>query len=581
MANKRGRTDGGKNADDAVENDAAAADTEANDPGPDAATRVRHSIAPVNDTIDELEDTGEFPALETAGDASPGSGSPLAVPASFLLSHLEGEIRQLQTRWDFVAGRLRLREARIDELVHEAQAKDAADEELRRSIAELASGKESLQAELERAGLQIARLVAAQAARDTELAHRTQELERVSAAAAALEGTVAASSAAVERLSTALANERLATIDAGRHHDEQVAANDELRITIQDLEAYIDGRNRSWATLNAKVARYEDALTELRAHAEIKERLAARILELERHCMELEGRMKERETAYQDQQATLGAEIAATTRLRSELASAASGAAELDRLAVERQEQIQLLLASGAAADRALHDAEEHAATLEQQVGTYAEEVAELEDSLTAQQELVARLESDLRAKQSALDLLERNVQRLHGLGASLTGLDRKFSATAAQMRGASLDPARDEVAAPMLDVGTPPAFMELNRKMIVAVGGDELEHYLLHKTQTTIGRSVDADIRIESRFISRVHARIFTRNADTLIEDLDSKNGVLVNSLPVDQHATLHDGDVIRLGDSLELMYVELDRAAPSSEAALGSRTIPLLAGG
>jgi septal ring factor EnvC (AmiA/AmiB activator) len=483
-----------------------------------------------DDDVDELEDTGALPALEAQGDVLP-RGVSRAAPASFLLSHLEGEIRQVQTKWHFVADKLRLREARIDELVREAQAKDAAAEELRRSIAELTSGKQSLQAELEQARLQIAGLVAAQSARDSELMQRTQELGRASAAAAVLEDKVAASSMAVDRLTASLDSERLATVDARRRHDEQVAANNELRITIQELETYIDGRTRSWAALNAKVAEYQDALTELRAQAELKERLTARVLELE-------------------------------------------------RLASQRQEQIQRLAASGAAADRALRGAEQQAATLEQQVDAYAEEVGELQDSLTAQQELVARLENDLRAKQSVLDLLERNVHRLHGLGASLAGLERELSSTSAERRGASSPPMHDEAEAPPIEAGAPRAFLENGRKMIVAVDGDELAHYLLHKTNTTIGRSAEADIRIDSRFISRVHARIFTRNADTLIEDLDSKNGVLVNSLPVDQHATLHDGDVIRLGDSLELMYVELDGIAPPNQAALGSQTIPLLAG-
>jgi pSer/pThr/pTyr-binding forkhead associated (FHA) protein len=80
-----------------------------------------------------------------------------------------------------------------------------------------------------------------------------------------------------------------------------------------------------------------------------------------------------------------------------------------------------------------------------------------------------------------------------------------------------------------------------------------------LNKQNTTIGRARESDIRINGQFISRIHARVLTYAAGTVIEDLGSKNGIFVNSRPISR-CTLKDGDVVSLGGKLELRYVELD---------------------
>ena len=71
----------------------------------------------------------------------------------------------------------------------------------------------------------------------------------------------------------------------------------------------------------------------------------------------------------------------------------------------------------------------------------------------------------------------------------------------------------------------------------------------------TTIGRDPGSDIRIRSRFVSRQHARIVSEAA--YIEDLGSRNGVIVNDQPVDRHR-LHSGDFIRIG-RLHLRYIDI----------------------
>ncbi len=66
-----------------------------------------------------------------------------------------------------------------------------------------------------------------------------------------------------------------------------------------------------------------------------------------------------------------------------------------------------------------------------------------------------------------------------------------------------------------------------------------------------SIGRSAEADVRIEDRYASGVHARIFTRDGRTYVEDMNSTNGTLLNDATLNGEAELIDGDVVRIGDT------------------------------
>lgn len=66
-----------------------------------------------------------------------------------------------------------------------------------------------------------------------------------------------------------------------------------------------------------------------------------------------------------------------------------------------------------------------------------------------------------------------------------------------------------------------------------------------------SIGRSAEADVRIDDRYASGVHARIFTRDGRTYIEDMNSTNGTLLNDATLVGEAELIDGDVVRIGDT------------------------------
>ena len=66
-----------------------------------------------------------------------------------------------------------------------------------------------------------------------------------------------------------------------------------------------------------------------------------------------------------------------------------------------------------------------------------------------------------------------------------------------------------------------------------------------------SIGRSQEADVRIEDRYASGMHARIFSRDGRTYVEDMNSTNGTLLNDATLNGEAELIDGDVVRIGDT------------------------------
>lgn len=66
-----------------------------------------------------------------------------------------------------------------------------------------------------------------------------------------------------------------------------------------------------------------------------------------------------------------------------------------------------------------------------------------------------------------------------------------------------------------------------------------------------SLGRSADADIRLDDRYASGIHARVFDRSGAYYVEDMNSTNGTLLNSRELHGEAELSPGDLIRIGDT------------------------------
>jgi general secretion pathway protein A len=96
----------------------------------------------------------------------------------------------------------------------------------------------------------------------------------------------------------------------------------------------------------------------------------------------------------------------------------------------------------------------------------------------------------------------------------------------------------------------------EVLARIVVAYGGEHVEERPLRMGRIIIGRTVDNDVQIDSKFISRHHCQITTTSEGSVLEDLNSTNGVYVKSKRIRRHH-LNDGDVIALGKH-EIMYLD-----------------------
>jgi hypothetical protein len=67
-----------------------------------------------------------------------------------------------------------------------------------------------------------------------------------------------------------------------------------------------------------------------------------------------------------------------------------------------------------------------------------------------------------------------------------------------------------------------------------------------------SIGRSKEADIRIDDRYASSIHARVFSREGRFFVEDMGSTNGTLLNGATLQGEAEAIDGDTVQIGDTI-----------------------------
>jgi FHA domain len=67
-----------------------------------------------------------------------------------------------------------------------------------------------------------------------------------------------------------------------------------------------------------------------------------------------------------------------------------------------------------------------------------------------------------------------------------------------------------------------------------------------------SIGRSKEADVQIDDRYASSLHARVFSREGRFYVEDMNSTNGTLLNGATLQGEAELVDGDTVQIGDTV-----------------------------
>lgn len=424
---------------------------------------------------------------------------------------------------------------------------------------------------------------------EEQLAHKGERLAAIESELAQVHDARAAAEQRVEELSRELTDTRLA-LSAARAQAEELtqrlaareAETRSLRERDRSLEASLAARDQA-------LARTHEQLVEVRLHmsaqVEALQRREARRGIFEAMLRGLDGEVGRRDSlleqarrelaAHRDRAQALAAELSAARerigKLTSEadsrtetgaqaLAAAADRQRELEAACTARQSRIEAL-ATELASARAQHTEALAAAqarqaealgAVEEELRTARERAAAAEGDVRAAEDTIHRLESELRAKSARIEELTRlnddwrtTLEAARDSLEERDGLIRRLEAEAAHST-ALLDNIQHNIR--VLD-GAAPGSAEVEtatRLLIRAEGDGEVVHVLGRKT--SIGRTPDNDVQIDTKFVSRHHAVILAGPAHAFIEDLNSTNGVLVNGHRIARQS-LKDGDAITVG--------------------------------
>ena len=532
------------------------------------------------DRTDELPipDLRAYEASLTEAAVPPRAGAEVAEVAEDPLQTAAANLREAQ---ELLAGR-GVRLVEVERALEEAHgARSAAERRVEQQAAELATARTA--AELSEtqhaAGLAAARSAAGQ--REAEL---HEELERARAAAGQQASDLAEQLAAA-RTGAEQARTRAATYFESLQSAERLRSLFEGQLS--ELEDAIDAHESGLARLTRELAGRDQRAAELDSDLSAR---AARIADLDAQVATLGAALRERDVELARLRAVEASLSSALEAARAAGAAASTRAAEHEAALAEARTRGAALEAEldaerRSAADRVQEltkvrgEAEEWAGALRtaqhERIGHLAgmaagdARVKQLEGRMTEQVEMrrtlqsaadaaVARaheLEADVRAAEENIARLESQLRGRDARVTELEKVNQQWRQTLEENRAAheetgthqTLHPAAQaeagEGAAASAAASAAPE--GATRLLIRSEGGREVVHVLGRKT--TIGRTDDNDLQIDVKYISRHHAVILAGPAHTIIEDLNSTNGVLVNGRRITRQ-TLNDGDQVTI---------------------------------
>jgi len=439
--------------------------------------------------------------------------------------------------------RLARKADRIQVLELEMESAQAVEQQLRETMdREIAAVREAAQLETE-----VAREEARRATQQaqSDLLKANQDAAAKASAVLALEARVAELGTRGETLDRELAQLR-ADLDAERRAAaaarQQVAAQgaDQGQLQRELAEVRAMNERQLEALRNAEGYRAVNAGLQYEAESQL-----AQLEQAARLTSQALADRDRRIAALEQQLAQGGAAIVDQTTLLSQ------GAAERDALA-----------ARVAALEASLRDAEsQHARMLSDE----RDVLARLQSENTAVEARLAERDQDLRAAEDELQRLERELaasaasvgelqQSGQALDAKLAERDEDYRRLEAQTRTNAETLANLHQTIQRLGreeprpapVATDVPLENMTRLLVREQEGVEEVHTLGRRT--TVGRTPENDIMLDTGFISRHHAVLLASSRFTIVEDLNSTNGVRVNGRRVTRQV-LHDGDIVTIG--------------------------------
>jgi chromosome segregation ATPase len=420
------------------------------------------------------------------------------------------------------------------------------------------------------------------AERDAQLAALQQQhakvlptLEAREKTAAKLEGDLASARTEASAIAIELKSSQALTValaaDLKRSESAINAARSDSTAAKTQANAYLELlRSREWRRgFDLNLFRELDA----RAGAADTGRDALQIdcERLRAQLADQEGKIAAQNTAIEAMQA---AAVAHATQVAQQakdlkLAEQARGewAATLKVADAERQQ----LSAALAARDRALAEAltagaaeTQRIAQLESEAATREEEMtvlmAHLQEARRPIQVIegdVKRLQEELAAKTAAAKDLTEEAEKLRAALERTRGAlqEREFLIRRLERSESNNATALGRIQTTMERLGSAAAPALERSAELVRIDGDKSTSHVLGR-RTRIGRATGCELHIDSSSVSRHHALILLGGRETIIEDLNSTNGVIVNGRHVTRQV-LSDGDLLIIGE-IHFRYVE-----------------------
>ena len=403
------------------------------------------------------------------------------------ISHLQYDIRQLQTKWLGLETEISAREAQAKQLKHELSLSREA-----------VIRKEKLLKQRDR---KIKAL-------KTEIRQREDNYRQLSVR--------------VEELQLS-ATESAQHVSDSEHPAEKQPQSD-LQQRLSRTEEYADSLRQQSQDLIESNSRAEREV----------ESLSQRLDEVLQKKLQLSDGLTLSEAAHEKLQAKLNDiqrlhddEI---RLLRFDLGAAEDTVVESEQLSNELASDLVDARNFKDELERMLGDAEEQSSEriekLQKEVSKLNRSADSYEQKLTTKSEAITVLLSELAKKSEQIDSIGEIEEVIQDIDDRMS--ERSFSN----------EPHEQRLPADRMS------------RVLIGTVDDQLLRFPLFKDRLTIGRTKDNDIQLKAEYVSRRHAVIQTEGETTRIIDWGSKNGIHVNSVKTSEHFLCH-GDTVAIGNA------------------------------
>jgi chromosome segregation ATPase len=326
---------------------------------------------------------------------------------------------------------------------------------------------------------------------------------------------------------------------------------------FRDLHAQVGAAHADQGALESERARLQSEVAALEA------RLAAQAAESLGERARLTGQLAARDRSLAETHArgSGDAEKVAELQQQAEL-SQTDFAAQIAQLRAEQAAQIERLQAEAQSREEAMLERMAQLQETQRPMQSIEEDVKRLTAELTAKAAALAQFEEENRTLRATLErtrgALEEREFLIRRLERSETNNANVLGRIQTSMERLGSVPAGPGAAAGSTE--------ERLAELIRLDGENPISHVLARRTR--IGRAAGCELQIDSSSVSRHHALLLVGPRETVIEDLNSTNGVLVNGRKVTRQV-LTDGDSLTFGETKFRYFVRPPHREPAAKPA------------